>query len=46
MYPFSISTDEHVPLKFIMTKRLRKIKKSTEILIDLSDFWNYIGDID
>jgi len=27
MYPFSISTDEPVPLKFLMTKRLRKITK-------------------
>jgi len=27
MYPFSISTDEHVPLKFLMTKRLSKITK-------------------
>jgi len=27
MYPFSISLYEHVPLKFLMTKRLRKIKK-------------------
>jgi len=27
MYPFSISIDEHVPLKFLMTKRLRKITK-------------------
>jgi len=28
MYPFSISIDEHVPLKFLMTKRLRKITKT------------------
>jgi len=27
MYPFSISIDEHVPLKFFMTKRLKKITK-------------------
>jgi len=27
IYPFSISIDEHVPLKFLMTKRLRKITK-------------------
>jgi len=27
MHPFSISIDEHVPLKFHMTKRLRKITK-------------------
>jgi len=27
MYPFSISTDEHVPLKFPMIKRPSKIKK-------------------
>ena len=27
MYPFSISLYEHVPLKFLMTKRLRKITK-------------------
>jgi len=27
MYPFSISTDEHVPLKFLMTKRLWKITR-------------------
>jgi len=25
MYPFSIPIDEHVPLKFLMTKRLWKI---------------------
>jgi len=25
MHPFSISIDEHVPLKYLMTKRLRKI---------------------
>jgi len=45
MYPFSISTDEHIPLKFLVTKRLRKITKSTEFLIEISDFWNYKGDI-
>jgi len=27
MYPFSISIDKHVPLKFLITKRLRKITK-------------------
>jgi len=27
MYPFSISIDEHVAPKFLMTKRLRKITK-------------------
>jgi len=27
MYPFRISLYEHVPLKVLMTKRLRKIKK-------------------
>jgi len=27
MYPFSTSIDEHVPLKLLMTKRLRKITK-------------------
>jgi len=27
VYPFSISADEHVPLKFVMTKRLSKIKE-------------------
>jgi len=27
MYPFNILIDEHVPLKFLMTKRLRKITK-------------------
>ena len=27
MYPFSISIDEHVPLKFLMTKRLWKITR-------------------
>jgi len=27
MYPFSTSVDEHVPIKFLMTKRLRKITK-------------------
>jgi len=31
MYPFSISIDEHVYLqKFSMTKKLSKIKKSTD----------------
>jgi len=42
MYPFSISTDEHVPLKFFMAKRLSEIK-STEFLIKLIEFWNYQG---
>jgi len=28
MYPFGISIDEHVPLKFPMTKSLGKILKS------------------
>jgi len=27
MHPFKISLYEHVPLKFLMTKRLGKIKK-------------------
>jgi len=27
MYPSSVSIDEHVPLKFLMTKKLRKIAK-------------------
>jgi len=27
IYHFSISIDEHVPLKFLMTTRLRKITK-------------------
>jgi len=27
MYPFSISTDEYVPLNFLTTKRLSKITK-------------------
>jgi len=31
MYPFSILTNEHVPLKFLITKRLNKITKSTRI---------------
>jgi len=35
MYPFSSSTDEHVPLKFLMTEKLSKISKSTEVLIEL-----------
>ena len=30
MYHSSISTDEHVPLKFLVTKRLSKIEKSKE----------------
>jgi len=34
MYPFSISTDEHVPLKFTL-KKMSEVK-STE-------FWNYKG---
>jgi len=45
MYPFSISIDEYVPLKLLVTKRLRKITKSNEFLIVVSDFWNYKGDI-
>jgi len=28
-----------------MTKKLRKITKSIEFLIELSDFYNYEGDI-
>jgi len=43
MYPFSILTDEHVPVKFLMIKRLSKIKKSIELLIELPDFYNYKG---
>jgi len=35
MYPFSILTDEHVPLKFLMAKKLSKLSKSTEVLIQL-----------
>jgi len=35
MYPFSISTDERVPLKFLMTKKLSEISKSTEVSIEL-----------
>jgi len=27
VFPFNISIDEQVPLKFLMTKRLRKITK-------------------
>ena len=27
MYPFNISIDKHVPLKFLMTKRLSEIPK-------------------
>jgi len=27
MYPGSISTDEHVPVKFLKTKKLNKIRK-------------------
>ena len=38
MYPFSISTDEQVPLKFLMTKRLSETKKSTEFLMELLYF--------
>jgi len=34
MYPFSISTDEHVPLTFLVKKKLSKILKSTEVLIE------------
>jgi len=33
MYPFSISIDEHVPLKLLMTKRFRK---STIIYLPIS----------
>jgi len=35
MYPFSISIDEHVPLKFPMTESLSKIVNSIEFLIEL-----------
>ena len=35
MLPFSNSIDEHVHLKVLMTKRLSKISKSTEVLIEL-----------
>jgi len=28
MYPFSISIDEHVPLKLLIAKRVRKITKN------------------
>jgi len=37
IYPFSISADEPLPLKFLMTKRLSKIKKHW-ILKELSDY--------
>ena len=37
MYPFSISTDEHIPLKFLMTKKTGRntLSKSTEVLTEL-----------
>jgi len=41
MYPFSILTDEHVPLKSLMTKRLSTITKFTEFLMERLYFWNY-----
>jgi len=34
IYPFSISIDEHVPLKFAMTKSLSKLQNCTEFLIE------------
>ena len=40
MYPFSISIDELVPLKFPMTKSL---SKSTVFLVELLESWNYKG---
>jgi len=43
MYPFSISIDEHVPLKVPVTKRLSKIPKTTEFLIEPLEIWNYKG---
>jgi len=43
MYPFSISIDERVPLKFLLSQRLGEIKKSTELLIELLEFCNYNG---
>jgi len=33
MYPFRISLYEHVPLKFLMTKRLRKKCTNKHLLI-------------
>jgi len=36
--PFTISTDEHVPQKFLMTKRLSKITKIHWILLERLDF--------
>jgi len=35
MYPFSMPTDDHVPLKFHVTKKLSEISKSTEVSIEL-----------
>jgi len=37
MYPLSISIDEHVHLKFIMKKMLRKITKIHLTFIELVD---------
>jgi len=37
MYPFNISTDEHVLLKFLMKKGLSKITKIPEFLIQPLD---------
>jgi len=44
MHPFSISADEHVPLKFLTTKRLRKITK-TYLPKSYNDFENKFTDI-
>jgi len=38
MYTFSISTDEHVPLKFPMATRLSKITKIPALSTELLDF--------
>jgi len=38
MYLFSISTDEHVPSKYLLKKRLSKITKIHKTLMKLLDF--------
>jgi len=38
MYPFTISTGQHVLIKFLMTKRLSKISKFHRILTELLYF--------
>ena len=43
MYPFSMFTHEHVPLKLLLAQKVSKQQKPTEFLIELlyfRIFWN------